>query len=95
MLGGTDGLAHIHDTMTGQLLDRIEEPDVSDGYWIDANRVVVGTRTGGWTVLDLDIVRVAEQALGQVTGEVTQEECERFGIDPCPTVAEMLNALEK
>jgi DNA-binding SARP family transcriptional activator/WD40 repeat protein len=94
MLGGTDGLVHIHDTTTGRLLERIEEPDVSDGYWIDANRIVVGTRTGAWSVLDLDIVRVAEHALGQVTRDFNQRECERFGIAPCPTVEEMLDALE-
>ncbi len=93
MLGGTDGLVHIHDTRTGRLLDRVEEPDVSDGYWIDGDRIAVGTRTGTWTVLDLNILRIAEQALGQLTRGFSPEECERFGIEQCPSVDEMLAAL--
>jgi DNA-binding SARP family transcriptional activator/WD40 repeat protein len=95
MLGGTDGLVHVHEIATGGLLDRIPEADVSDGFWIDEERIAVGTRVGAWAILDLNIIRVAEQALGQVTRGFTQEECKRYDLDPCPAVDQMLDALRR
>ena len=94
MLGGTDGFVHIHNVQTGELVDQIAEEWVSDGHWIDESRIVVGTGlTGVWTVLDLDIHRVALAALGQLTRGFTTGECLRFGIDPCPTLDDMRSAI--
>ncbi len=95
MIGATDGLVHIHDTETGELLDQIAEEWVSDGYWLDENRIVVGTGlTGIWKTLDLDIRRVALTGLDQLTRGFSTEECTLHDIDPCPTIEEMQDAIE-
>nr|MDJ0952364.1 WD40 repeat domain-containing protein [Acidimicrobiia bacterium] len=94
MIGSTDGLVHIHDANTGELLDQIAEGWVSDGYWLDENRIVVATGvTGTWKILDLDINRVALAAIDQLTRGFTAEECAQFDIDPCPTLDEMRSAV--
>lgn len=90
MIGATDGLVHIHDTETGVLLDQIAEEWVSDGHWLDENRIVVGTGlTGIWKTLDLDIRRVALTGLDQLTRGFSPEECDLYEINPCPTIEDM------
>ncbi|MEN8237873.1 MAG: BTAD domain-containing putative transcriptional regulator [Actinomycetota bacterium] len=90
MLGGTDGLVYIIDAALGNVLDMIKVENVSDGYWLDDSRIVVGTGvTGQWGTLDLDIVRVANGGLDQLTRGFTANECAQYRLDPCPTIDDM------
>jgi WD40 repeat protein len=79
-----DGYVRIWDTRTGTELFRIPLPGASDGYWLDESHIVVGTATGLWTTITLDLGELKDLAVSRLTRGFTAEECVTYRIDPCP-----------
>ena len=80
----TDGYVRIWNTRAGTELFRIPLPGASDGYWLDETHIVIGTATGLWTTITLDLEELKNLAVSRLTRGFTAEECEAYRIDPCP-----------
>ncbi len=80
----TDGYVRIWDTHAGTELFRIPLPGASDGYWLDETHIVIGSATGLWTTITLDLEELKDLAVSRLTRGFTAEECETYRIDPCP-----------
>ncbi len=79
----TDGYVRIWDTRAGTELFRIPLPGASDGYWLDETHIVIGSATGLWTTITLDLEELKDLAVSRLTRGFTAEECETYRIDPC------------
>jgi WD40 repeat protein len=84
LIAQTDGYVRIWDTRAGTELFRIPLPGASDGYWLDEAHVVLGTATGLWTTVTLDLDELEHLAASRLTRGFTVDECETYRIDPCP-----------
>ena len=80
----TDGYVRIWDTHAGTELFRIPLPGASDGVWLDEAHIVIGSATGLWTTITLDLDELKDLAASRLTRGFTAEECETYRIDPCP-----------
>jgi WD40 repeat protein len=86
MTAQSDGYVRIWDTRAGTELFRIPLPGASDGYWLDETHLVLGTTTGLWTTVTLDLEELKDLAVSRLTRGFTAEECETYRIDPCPNL---------
>ena len=93
-VSGEDGLIVIWD-IDGQVpvvVDRIPAAAnrISDIVWMDDNKMgAVLVRDFfqiEWQVIDLDQNRVARRAATTLVRSFTTQECQLYGIDPCPTL---------
>ncbi|MEX2624741.1 MAG: TIR domain-containing protein [Acidimicrobiia bacterium] len=80
----TDGYVAIWDTQAGTELFRIPLPGASGGVWLDEAHIVIGSATGLWTTITLDLEELKDLAVSRLTRGFTAEECETYRIDPCP-----------
>jgi WD40 repeat protein len=80
----TDGYVRIWDTHTGTELHRIPLPGASGGVWLDEAHIVIGSATGLWTTITLDLEELKDLAVSRLTRGFTTEECETYRIEPCP-----------
>ncbi len=79
-----DGYVRIWDTHAGNELFRIPLPAPSGGVWLDETHIVIGSATGLWTTITLDLEELKDLAVSRLTRGFTAEECETYRIDPCP-----------
>jgi hypothetical protein len=82
------------DAVEPVLLDRIPAASdrISDIVWIDQERmaaVLVGLGSPEWQVLDLSTGSVVATALDGLVRGFTEQECDTYVIDPCPSLDEM------
>ena len=91
MTSGTDGFVRIWDLATGLEVDRLPLADgeSGDGYWIDDETIVIGTLSGIWTTLSLDLDVLVDVAVTRLTRSFTTQECVTYRIEPCPTLEEL------
>jgi WD40 repeat protein len=90
MTSSTDGFVRIWDLATEREIERIPlDGDSGDGVWLDAETIAIGTANGLWTNISIDPDDLLELALGRLNRSFTDEECELYRIDPCPTLEEM------
>jgi WD40 repeat protein len=80
----TDGYVRIWDTRAGTELFRIPLPGASGGVWLDETHIVIGSATGLWTTITLDLEELKDLAVSRLTRGFTADECETYRIDPCP-----------
>jgi WD40 repeat protein len=83
LIAQNDGYVRIWETSAGTELSRIPLLGASDGYWLDEAHIVVGTATGLWTTITLDLEELKDLAASRLTRGFTAEECETYRIDPC------------
>ena len=81
-----DGYVRIWDTHAGNELFRIPLPGASGGVWLDETHIVIGSATGLWTTITLDLEELKDLAVSRLTRGFTAEECETYRIDPCPNL---------
>jgi WD40 repeat protein len=84
LIAQNDGYVRIWETRAGIELLRIPLLGASDGYWLDEAHVVVGTASGLWTTITLDLDELKDLAASRLTRGFTADECETYRIDPCP-----------
>jgi WD40 repeat protein len=84
LIAQNDGYVRIWDTHAGTELFRIPLPGASDGYWLDEAHIVIGSATGLWTTITLDLEELKDLAASRLTRGFTAEECETYRINPCP-----------
>jgi WD40 repeat protein len=82
----TDGYVRIWDTRAGSELFRIPLPGASGGVWLDETHIVIGSATGLWTTITLDLEELKDLAVSRLTRGFTAEECEIYRIEPCPSL---------
>ncbi|HVR33737.1 MAG TPA: WD40 repeat domain-containing protein, partial [Acidimicrobiia bacterium] len=87
LIAQNDGYVRIWETGAGTELFRIPLLGASDGYWLDEAHIVVGTATGLWTTITLDLDELKDLAASRLTRGFAPEECETYRIDPCPDLA--------
>ena len=62
----------------------------SDLHWLDEETILVGTvEPARWVTVSLDVSSLATEAAEGVTRGFTEEECQIYRIDPCPSLEEM------
>jgi WD40 repeat protein len=81
LIAQNDGYVRIWQTHAGTELTRIPLLGASDGYWLDEAHIVVGTATGLWTTITLDLDELKDLAASRLTRGFTAEECETYRID--------------
>lgn len=89
MTASSDGYVRVWDMRAGEELARIPVPNPSDGHWLDDTHIAVGTTTGLWTTLTLDLDELTDLALSRLSRSFTPEECAIYKIDPCPTLDDL------
>jgi len=87
-LGDENGV-HVYDLDTGERLNSIPVPGVSDIHWINKDRVLLGTQTGVWATVSLLTEDLIASAKAGATRSFTADECETHRIDPCPTLEDL------
>jgi WD40 repeat protein len=87
----TDGYVRIWDTRAGTELFRIPLPGASGGVWLDETHIVIGSATGLWTTITLDLEELKDLAVSRLTRGFTVDECETYRIDPCPDLETIAN----
>ena len=97
-VSGEDGLVWIWqiDGDEPVRLDRIPAAAnlVSDIMWIDDDRMgaalALPSIQGAWQILDLSVDVLIDKAIDGLVRGLSPEECTTYGIEPCPTLEEML-----
>ena len=79
----------IIDIGTGLFVQQVQLPGVSDVYFLDDERVVVGTRDGVFGVLSLSTENLVARTRANLRRSFTLQECEVYRIDPCPSLEEI------
>ena len=82
---------YVVDTTTWQVVQQVKLPSVSDIHWIDDEAVVVGTATGLFGTVSLSTDRLLADTRAGLLRSFTEQECQTYRIDPCPTLDEMKN----
>lgn len=90
LTSATDGFVRVWDLASEREIDRIPiNNDSGDGVWLDPERIAIGTSTGLWTTISIDRDELLDFALGRLQRSFTEQECETYRIDPCPTLDEI------
>ena len=91
-LSSNDGLIHVMSVETGEIVEVLSlgEADVTNVEFIDDDRhLLVTDGLGPVQVLTLDIDELVSIGRSRVTRPFTDQECDTYHIDPCPTVEEI------
>jgi len=91
-LAANDGNVHIIDLQSGDLLELIslDDRDLTNVEFIDGDtRLLVSGSTGPVEIITLDPTELVNIARSRIARTFTHEECEFYGIAPCPTLEEM------
>jgi WD40 repeat protein len=83
MTATTDGLVRVWDVAAGVETARVPLDGASDGHWIDDEHILVGTSTGVWTIITLDVDEMMTLARSRLTRDFTPDECEIYRIERC------------
>lgn len=89
LAAGDESGIHIIDVETGQIIQSVPLPGVSDFHWIGDDNLVIGTNDGFWGTIDLDTSELIQSAREALTRSFTDQEWATYRIDPCPTLDEM------
>jgi hypothetical protein len=79
----------IIDLETGDEVQSVPIPLVSDIHWIDDQTIVIGSREGVWARLSLDPADLLAAARESLSEGFSGGECALYAIDPCPSLAEL------
>lgn len=82
---------YIVDIDAGSIVQSFPISGVSDVYWLDDTNLLIGTSTGVFAMVSRDLDQLGDIAAASLTRSYTAEECSTFGIDPCPTLEEILS----
>ena len=75
----------IYDFEQGLAIQTIPIPGVSDIHWLDPDTIVIGTNTGLWARVSLDVDDLVDAAKDPaVPRQFTAQECATYDIEPCP-----------
>jgi len=80
---------HIVDTATGQVVQQMALANVSDIHWIDDETLLIGTNTGVFGTVSLSTDEFLATVREGLRRSFTDQECDQYRIDPCPTLDEM------
>ncbi len=87
-VGGNEGLAII-DIEAGRVVQQTDLEGVSDIHWIDDDTLLIGTNSGVVGTVSLSTDAFLDSVRGSLRRGFTDVECDRFNIDPCPTLDEL------
>jgi class 3 adenylate cyclase/WD40 repeat protein len=89
--GASDGMMRVWDTKTGELRQQMEfaGSEVQGVAFIDNLHLAVTPRRGDLLIMTLDPAELANAVRASLTRTLTGTECKTYGIDPCPTLAEV------
>ncbi len=79
----------IIDIETGLIAQQVQLPGVSDIYFIDDETVVIGTNNGIFGTVSLSTDELVSRTRANLRRTFTDQECDVYRIDPCPTLDEM------
>jgi len=86
-----DRAINVIDLTTDEVTQSIPYPGASDAHWLGRNTILVGSRSGEWVSLSLDVGNLISDARSSLLRSFTAQECLTYRIDPCPTLEEMQN----
>jgi class 3 adenylate cyclase/WD40 repeat protein len=88
--GASDGILRVWDTKTGALTQQMDfGAEVQGVAFIDNLHLVVTPQRGDLLFMTLDPAELANAVRASLIRTFTATECTTYGIDPCPTLAEM------
>jgi WD40 repeat protein len=88
--GGADGTVRVWDAATFEELNRLAVRGQVQGLaYVDDDQLAVTPQEGGILVETLDRADLLARVRSGLTRGFTPQECERFGLDPCPTLEEL------
>ena len=89
--GASDGTVRVWDAVSGERVHEIRTGDaeVQGLAFLDDERLAVVVRDGSLRVYTLDEQQLIDLVRGSLTRSFTEVECDRYGIDPCPTLDEL------
>ncbi len=89
--GASDGILRVWDTKTGDLRQQLDfgGSEVQGVAFIDNLHLAVTPRRGDLLIMTLDPGELANAVRASLTRTFTGTECKTYGIDPCPTLADM------
>ena len=77
------------ETETGRLLQQVPIEGTSDFHFFDDSTLLVATNAGGWFQLSLDTDGLLADARASIRDAFTDQECDVYRIDPCPSLEEL------
>lgn len=93
-LVNADGLMHVVDLASGEILETYPLPgsDLTNVEFLDDQHLLVTDRFGPVEVLTLDTDELIAKARTRVSRGFTEQECETYRLDPCPTLDDLRSA---
>jgi hypothetical protein len=86
---GTLDATYVIDLATGLAVRQVNLAGVSDFVWIDDETVIIGTNDGLFGILSLSTDDFLHATRANLRRSFTDDECQRYDIDPCPTLEEL------
>jgi WD40 repeat protein len=86
---GTLDAVYVIDLASGLAVRKVNLTGVSDFVWIDDETVIIGTNDGLFGTLSLSTDDFLHATRANLRRSFTDDECQRYGIDPCPTLEEL------
>jgi WD40 repeat protein len=89
--GASDGILRVWSTSTGALDQQMDfgGREIQGIAFIDNQHLAVTPQGGDLLIMTVDPVELADTVRASLTRSFTDTECTTYGIDPCPTLAEM------
>jgi WD40 repeat protein len=89
--GASDGTVRIWDAASGQLVHEIGtgSAEAQGVAFLDDSRLAVVVRDGSLRLYAIDDAGLVDVVRNSLTRAFTSTECERYGIEPCPTIDEL------
>ena len=89
-IGASDGSLRIWDTNKRQLIQQMQFGSRVQGLaFLDPTHLAVVPGTGDLLVMTIDPAELVSTVRASITRPFTQTECTTYGIDPCPTLAQI------
>jgi class 3 adenylate cyclase/WD40 repeat protein len=89
--GAADGILRVWDTSTGELKQQMDfgGSQVQGVAFIDDRHLAVAPVSGSLLIMTVDPAELANAVRASLTRSFTATECQTYGIDPCPTLAQL------